>query len=73
MSKKDNLTKHLHTNVLSVPLATAPIPIVNRTPSKAANNYTPMETPHNVQYIKSSNLEESVTPSFSSCFSSTSN
>eukprot|EP00957_Ditylum_brightwellii_P123106 9386622-Ditylum_brightwellii.AAC.1 len=73
MSKQDNLTKHLDTKVLSVPLAAAPVPIVDRTPSKANDNNTPIEIPHNVQSIKSSDSEESATPSISSCFSSLSN
>eukprot|EP00957_Ditylum_brightwellii_P003881 295013-Ditylum_brightwellii.AAC.1 len=72
MSKQDNLTKHLDTKVLSVPPAAMPVPIVDRTPSKANDNNAPTETPCNVQSIKSSNSEESITPSFSSCFSSSS-
>eukprot|EP00957_Ditylum_brightwellii_P010057 759128-Ditylum_brightwellii.AAC.1 len=66
MSKQDNLAKHLDTEVLSVPLPATPVPIIDRTPSKANDNNAPMETPHDIQYIKSSNSEESATPSFSS-------
>eukprot|EP00957_Ditylum_brightwellii_P164616 12533574-Ditylum_brightwellii.AAC.1 len=70
MSKQDNLTKHLDTKVLSVPLAAAPVPIANRTPSKANNDEVLTKTSHYVQSIKSSDSEENITPSFSSCFSS---
>eukprot|EP00957_Ditylum_brightwellii_P030821 2334960-Ditylum_brightwellii.AAC.1 len=70
MNKQDNLNEHLDTKVLSVPLPIAPVPIVDRTPSKADNDRAPTETQNDVQSIKSSYLEESITPSLSSCFSS---
>eukprot|EP00957_Ditylum_brightwellii_P113802 8676701-Ditylum_brightwellii.AAC.1 len=72
MSKQDNLVEHLDTEVISVPPLDEPVNIVDRTSSKTNNN-TPKKALHDIHSTKSIDLEDSITPSFSSCFSSSSN